>query len=203
MMLTILYQRDRFGPGPYYIEMKLIIKGVARYMTIQTAPNRLLPHTIYVFMDMVERKVWDNTIFLHQWNHKLQAKLIPPSTASNNEPIAHPHSMQLSMIEYSEEYPHEAFTVGLSGRLGASELFINMENNDNIYGSGKRGDGVAEDIYPCFAKVVVGKSTLALLNRATAEAMDQGPDGMIVTVIESMRIVNLSPERLKELGVIP
>mmetsp|Transcript_8754 Transcript_8754/g.16527 ORF Transcript_8754/g.16527 Transcript_8754/m.16527 type:complete len:370 (-) Transcript_8754:50-1159(-) len=191
----------RFGPGPYYIEMKLIIKGTPRYMTIQTAPNHLLPHTIYVFMDMVHRKVWNNTIFLHQWNHKIQAKRMPPSTTGNS-PAAIQRSMELSIIEYSEEYPHEAYTVGLSGRLDASEIFINLENNDAVYGNGEHDDRVVEDAYPCFAKVVIGKSTLALLNRATAEAMKNGPDGMIVTVIESMKTVKLSKSRLKELGVL-
>jgi hypothetical protein len=74
-----------------------------------------------------------------------------------------------------------------------------MEDNDKIYG--KREDRL-EDAYPCFAKVVIGKSTLAFLNRATAEAMEEGSDGMLVTSIESMKIVHLSKERLKELGVI-
>jgi hypothetical protein len=90
-------------------------------MTLQTAPNHLLPHTLYVFMDMVDRKIWDNTILLHQWNHKLQAKRMPPNTASISADL--PRSLELSLIEYSEEYPHEAFTIGLSGRLGSSEFF--------------------------------------------------------------------------------
>lgn len=190
----------RYGKGPYYIEMKLIIKGIPRYMTIETAPSHLVPHTLYVFMDMVDKKMWDNTILLHQWNHKVQAKAISPSAGPKQNTTK--KALELSFIEYSEEYPHAAFTIGLSGRLGSSEFFINLEDNDNVYGRGKEQNGVLEDAYPCFAQVVIGKSTLAHLHQATVEALAQGPDGVIVTEIESMKIIKLSPQRLKDFGVI-
>jgi len=176
----------RFGPGPYYVEFTLNISGRKAFFTIETAPNDLMPHSVYYFMDMVDRHVWDDTVFVHRWDHVLQAAPI----SIEGEDRYDEAGGELSFPEFSDEYQHHEFTVGYSGRPGGPEFYINLQDNIEYHGPGKQAHStVLNDADPCFAKVVIGKDVIQQLKQKSTDAIeavgvDEEPADLVFTSIE-------------------
>lgn len=65
-----------------------------------------MPHSVYYFMDLIDRQLWDGALFVHNWNHIVQAA----PTASKRESMG-----QLAFPEYSDTYDHGEYTLGFAG----------------------------------------------------------------------------------------
>ncbi len=182
----------RFGPGPHYVEFKIVLNGKKMFFTVETAPNKLMPHSVYTFLMMVDQKVWDNTVFIHHWNHIIQASPMSPDGLEKRDLIAY----ELGFPEYSDEYKHEKDTLGFSGRPGGPEFYINLIDNSNSHGPGKQDHSTElNDADPCFAKLVIGKNALELMRKASADAMNK--KDVSFTTIESVHIVHPRPDLLE------
>ena len=189
---------NRFGKGPYYIEFEITMRGQKKFFTVETAPNEFMPHTVYFFMDLVEKRLWDGTVFIHEWYHVIQAA-----------PISHGINFrddfgQLAFPEYSDKYAHGEYTLGMSGRPGGPEFYINVQDNIDYHGPGGQPHStILNDADPCFAKIVIGRDIIDEMKMINAERVhgiaDKVDEKNIVTSIDSVRIVNLSEERRKRL----
>lgn len=150
-----------------------------------------MPHTIYVFMDMVSRGVWNDTLFIHMWKHIVQAAPIKPSGTNERENI----NGMLAFPESSEYFEHEMYTMGFSGRPGGPEFYINLKDNYESHGPGKQDHSrILNDSDPCFAKVVKGTETIDLLrtvsNIVIKNHEENGGEAYSFSAIKSMNIVH-------------
>lgn len=183
----------RFGPGPYYIEFQINIDGKRKFLTIETAPNNIMPHSVYYFMDMVDRKVWDSTVLMHDREHIISAVLQGPDGESKLDTVQE----RLAFPEYSHEFEHEEFTVGFAGH--GPNFYFNVQDNSEVHGpDGINPHGEAD---PCFAKAIIGAETMKLLKQKSMEAAEKSEDvNVVFSHIEKVARINLSATRVKELG---
>lgn len=63
--------------------------------------------------------------------------------------------------EYSPDYVHHPFTLGLAGRPAAADFYVNLVDNIRNHGPGGQG-GTESD--PCFAKLVEGREIIERLH---------------------------------------
>lgn len=141
---------------------------------------------------MVDSGVWDNTVFIHHWNHIIQAAPITPEGQNLRESI----DDVLWFPEYSDDYKHEQYTLGFSGRPGGPEFYINLSNNTDIHGPGKQGHStVLNDADACFARVVLGKRTVDRLRKMSDIARNDPNVGIsLTTIVKAKRV----PQRQKK-----
>lgn len=169
------------------------MKGKKKFFTVETAPNAMMPHTVYYFMDLVQKRLWDETVFIHEWEHIIQA--VPISHGINfREKMG-----ELAFPEYSDEYDHGEYTLGISGRPGGPEFYINVQDNSDYHGpGGQPHSAILNDADPCFAKVIIGKEIIDEMKMNSVESLHGIPDKVeeknILTSINSVRIVDLSDE---------
>ena len=177
----------RFGEGPYHVEFEINNKGKTDFFTLETAPNELMPHSVFTFMDMVDRKVWDNSVFIHKWNHIVQAAPITPDGQNRRDEV----DGVLSFPEYSEEFKHDQYTVGFSGRPGGPEFYINLTDNDDSHGPGRQDHStILHDADPCFARIVRGKEAIDRLKHTSLEAINNSDeDGIAFSSIDSVKMI--------------
>ena len=162
----------------------MIIQGVVSFFTVETAPNELMSHSVFNFMDMVDRKVWDNSVFIHKWDHVVQAAPITPD-GQNKRDLS---EFGLWFPEYSEEYKHDEYTIGFSGRPGGPEFYINLTDNEESHGPGGQDHStILHDADPCFAKVVIGKGVIDRMKQVSLNAVST--DAVTFTTIESVERV--------------
>lgn len=162
----------RFGPGPYFVEFKLRIDGRSKYFTAKMAGD-IMPHSVFVFMDMVERQVWNDTVFIHKWGHIVQAA--PISTEGTSREIS---NGELIYPEYSEQFTHQEYTLGFSGRPAGPEFYINTADNVKSHGPGAQGhSAVLNDADPCFARIIVGTETVDLLKQKSLGVIENAHNG--------------------------
>ncbi len=185
-----------FGKGPYYVEFKVSIDGSSKWFTIETAPNDAMPHAVYYFLDMVDKKTWDNTVFVHNEDRILSSVLASPE----GEDKKHLVENTLAFPEYSDSFPHEKYTFGFSN-LGP-EFYLNFNDNNEARGPGGKDvnpDGaVLLDADPCFARVVIGGDSIKLMKKKSDE--HKGEEARVFTTIQTVKRINLSPQRRKEIG---
>ena len=188
--LNIFYLFDRFGPGPYYIEVDVDFNKSHRFFTLQTASSDSMHHAVYMFMDMVDNKAWDDSTIVHNKDHILE---ISPFTidGKKHEVDKKRHLQQLAFLEYSEKHPHEPNTLGFSG-VGPG-MYLNLKDNSELHGPGGNSD-------PCFAKVVIGLSTISHLKTISYQ-FREGDGEKQMTAIKSMKIAQFSDSRLKMYGL--
>lgn len=187
-MNCIIFPFLRFGPGPYYVEVKVFVQGRSRYFTLQTVSGNIMPHAVYVFIDMVDKKMWDNSTIVYNGNNS--AELVP-NLPDGNSLEGDRSNQKLAFSEHSNTFSEERNTVGFTGR---GQVVLNMNGNSRL----NSGDGEDhEDEKSIFAKVIIGLSTLSFLKQESVAKEIQS------TVIESIKIVYLTDDRLQQYGVIP
>jgi len=117
---------------------------------IEMAPFHLMPHTTRYFLQMVETGFWKGCHFFRNARHVLQANCHHRTLGR--------HEFQPTMIfqEYSTAYVHKPFTVGIAGRPGGPDFYINLVDNVENHGPG----GQDADADPCFGKIVKGMDVI-------------------------------------------
>lgn len=165
------------------------------------APLEFMPHTVHVFLEQVSHGLWNNAWFYINGPHVLQAGpqaqslndgedprevALRPFVAQGLESVAYP--------EYSNEFPHRPWTLGLTGRPGGPDFYINKMDNSKAHGPGGQYHNILPEFAdPCFAIVVKGFDTL--------EAMAQSPT--ITDERNDYRFFYTQPIRIVNVTILP
>jgi hypothetical protein len=164
--------QKRFGVHPRQVEIVLQIQTShnqfpsRRRFVIEMFSMDETPHAVYFFLDSVDRKLWDDTVFLYdQANpHVLAAVPIDFKNQSIKQTDLQRLELQtLAFPEYNTQRPHEKYTVGFAD-LGPT-FYVNMENNTQVNGPGGQAHHrLAHDADPCFGYIVAGHDVIDELN---------------------------------------
>lgn len=170
---------EKYGPGPFQIEIQLAFhpeSNVAEMeggesIVIETAPIDEMPHSIWLFLEQVDRQLFDGCSFHRNAGHVVQAGPAPNFLTSPGAQLAKRFKTAgLSSVlfqEYSPKVPHEKYTIGYGGRPGGPEFYINLRDNTRDHGPG--GQANYEDpteADPCFAKVISGFEAIDRIHKA-------------------------------------
>ena len=151
----------RYGKGPYRVTFLLDLQVQGKpdlnpHFTIQLFPSQKLSHTALFFLEQVRHKLWDGNYFTYNMDHILQA-----SAGNNRHHFEHLALDTVAFQEYSYDHPHTTWTVGIGGRPGGPDFYINKSDNTKLHGPGGQGHNIiSEEADPCFAEVVWGKEFL-------------------------------------------
>ena len=164
----------RFGPGPHHVEIELEYpkapgndpkadpstwQRIRRTLTLEMAPLDQMPHTVNLFLQQVHHELWDGSRIHYNPRHIFQ---IGPSYHEENELYPHYDNFykmgldKVSFQEYSKEYPHAQWTVGMAGRPAGPDFYINKIDNTHNHGPGGQPneDDMHNEADPCFAKII-------------------------------------------------
>lgn len=146
------------GKGPFLIELYLKFGATddKGYMMIEVPSLKDLPHSVSTFIDMVEAKVYDNTMIVGK-NGKLQIETLP----------SNPDALQLGNVkrvlgfsdnavlfnEQSHKYPCKPNWIG----------YVDLGPTIEIYASDKSNDSSIS----CFGQVIQGLKFVELTRAAT------------------------------------
>lgn len=154
-----------YGPGPHRVEFHVQLphkQGLTNKFLVELAPVDLMPHSNQIFLDMISNQAWDNTVFYHHINHAHVLAAAPVQYGTFEPKTHHWDALGytgLSFPEYSNEWPHEEYTLGFSGK--GPNFYINTMDNSEHHGPGGQDHHeLKTDADPCFAKVVWGKQVI-------------------------------------------
>ncbi|GAB5373317.1 hypothetical protein AAMO2058_001740700 [Amorphochlora amoebiformis] len=139
-------------------------------LSIEMAPTSLMPYVTWWFIDLIESGFWNGCGFVRNADHVLQANCGPKKGEKTYPSIA--------FQEYTPEYPHKIYTVGVAGFPGGPDWYINIV--DNIANHGPGGQGVPE-ANPCFGKIIKGVDTVKNIHKQPRD--NTGFQGLIKPVI--------------------
>ena len=187
----------RFGPGPHHVIFTVKMQGETSTFTVQLASLDHMPHSVHLFLQMVNHQLWDDTIFLHTAQHVLQAAPLAYPGTSKRDQFSKAGLTHLAFQEYSEEYAHEKYTLGFGGRPAGPDFYISTQNNSDHHGpGGQEHHDLHEEADPCFGIVVDGKDVVDKLHAKSIAMADFGKEdenwddeNIPITTIVSARIV--------------
>lgn len=142
---------ERFGPGPYYVSMTVLLDegnpSSQREVIFELAPLDLMPHSIHLFLSQIAEGYWSRgtpAIAINA-DHVLLACPHPCLDDVNmgGSMEGYPYSEMrdagldvASFQEYSPKYPHEKYTIGFAGRPHSGpEFYINLIDNSLDHGT--------------------------------------------------------------------
>lgn len=160
--------------------MTVKVEGETKYFTIETAPNHIMPHAVHTFMNLIDNRVWDGSMFIHKVDHVALAPI--------SENISPKKTTVKSLLfpEYSSEWPHEVNTVGFQGRPGGPSIYVNLDDNTDWHGpGGQLQHELVEEADPNFAKVIDGFDVLKRFREINRKAVKE--DEVYYSKIERMR----------------
>lgn len=164
---------DRFGDGIHQVQVEVIFpfleNGVAgdesneaertKSFILEMAPLGMMPHSVHIFLEQVHHNLWDGCVFSFHDGGKLSVST--SSVEKVNEFLPRFQDAELDTVsfqEYNENYEHEKYTIGFSGRPGGPNWYINTR--DNVEANGPGGKSTIYDLKheadPCFGRVVDG-----------------------------------------------
>ena len=148
--------QHKYGDGPKFVEVNLIFldgsKGPSTFI-IEVATDKM-PHSSFVFLEMVQLGLLDGCSFILNALHVLKAAPLPYDGSSANAKAKQfaQHGLEsVAFKEYNPEYPHAQYTVGFAADATPS-FYINTEDNTDIH----VGD-------PCFGRIVSGVDAIQRL----------------------------------------
>jgi len=180
-----------FGPGLHRVEMSLDYPQkqtnpdastwtrARGAIVLEMASLDTMPHAVNHFLQQVHHRLWNsceinssaNHIFSLGPSYRAEDEPADPATAVADGARTHYEHFRAKGLdkvtyqEYNTEYPHEQWTVGLAGRPGGPDFYINKRNNTLIHGPG--GQLNKHDLHneadPCFGKIVEGLDILTEL----------------------------------------
>merc|ERR1712086_273590 len=115
-------------------------------MVIETAPISLMPHAVFLFLEMALH--WHGGAFHRNAGHVVQAA---PEGGH----------LGLAFQEYSPKFPHVSGTLGYAGRPGGPSFYISTVDNTRNHGPASQGSKSEAD--SCFARVLEGQDTFKRL----------------------------------------
>lgn len=117
----------RYGPGPYIVDISFSFPDTPNKidnLAIEMAPSHLMPYTVNYFLNQVEAGVWRGCSFMRNAGHVIQAGVVGAGAhkdqcrGKNFRALGVPGVGNDGVLfqEYSPEFPHKKYTVGLAGR---------------------------------------------------------------------------------------
>lgn len=155
---------SKYGPGPHYVRFKVKIPHIqqAREFTVQMASLDLVPHSVQTFLDMISQGMFDNTVFYHHDQNSHVIAAAPVVYGTFEQKSHHFEAMGfngVSFAEYSNDFPHEEYSLGFSGR--GPNFYINTMDNTRNHGPGGQGHHeLPDEADPCFGRIISGQSVI-------------------------------------------
>ena len=117
----------KYGEKPYIVDISVSLptsSDVIEIITIELAPISLMPYTILYFLNQIENKAWDGCAFMRNARHVIQAGVTSIQSESKDRICKHQNFMDaqagvsdsIVFQEYSEQFPHKRYTIGLAVR---------------------------------------------------------------------------------------
>jgi len=185
---------EKFGSQPFLLQFNVRIENNEASFIVELAPLEMMPHSVHLFMEMVASKLWENTIFLHDWQHVLFTKTRDANGLDKSDLLKDMKYSKLTYPEYNEDYPHKKYTLGFAGRPGGPEFYINTDDNTYRHGpGGQKQHALREEADSCFGKVIKGHEVVDRmqgLSEAAFRAREEGRNHIGYTILESIKIVN-------------
>lgn len=170
---NLFFNHLRWGEGPARVVFEMGgLQGEdereVEEVELELAPFDLMPHVTHWFLTMAETGYWDGCHLIRNAKHVLQFNCHARTAATGNARLLArvpgggaaegKISGYKSIVfqEFSPDFHHLPFTLGVAGRPGGEDFYINLVDNTNSHGPG--GQGPEAD--PCFAKVVRGREVL-------------------------------------------
>lgn len=195
----------RYGPGPYYVEMKLTFPetmpdftsaGAEGIIIIELAPIDLVPYSVFYFMELVRN--WKGGAFHRNAGHVLQSMIDGVGKIKG-----------LAFQEYHPSYPHKKLTMGYAGRpgtikhvssviiscqvvfLGGPAFYISTQDNSVNHGPGSQGSKTEAD--SCFGRIYKGEDVVERmkLQPGKSEPMGFVKDHKNYINIPSMKFIKI------------
>ena len=154
-----------YGPGPHYVRITLSLSSspdVSENILLKMAPLDMMSHTIQIFLNLIEEKIYVGGTFILAREHILAAAPIDAFDPENNQRLeekmregGYIPDGALLFHQYSPDYPHKKYTVGFSS-TGGPLFYINTQDNVELHGPrhiDNEGDVEGD---PVFASVVEG-----------------------------------------------
>jgi cyclophilin family peptidyl-prolyl cis-trans isomerase len=138
-------------PGSHHL------KDGPHTIVMEMAPLDKMPHSVYMFLEMVDAHLLDGCSFILNAMHVIKAAPLPydgSSAAAKVRSFAQRGLESVAFREYSPDFPHDPYTVGFAADDSPS-FYINTQDNSDIH--------VGE---PCFAKIVAGFDTVKRMEEA-------------------------------------
>jgi len=202
---------ERYGPGPHFVRFEVVFMNqlenfrITNYagssweqhgiqksnFTLELASLDIMPHSVNLFLDMIDQKLWDETVFVHNAEHVLEAS---PTTFYNGQSKRHlfkeKGTSNVVFQEYSDRYPHLKYTVGFAGRPGGPDFYISTQDNAKFHApGGQKRLHLLEGGEPCFGRVVDGFSVVDKMIRDSNEEDPTKKKEVLITVIASARLI--------------
>jgi cyclophilin family peptidyl-prolyl cis-trans isomerase len=168
---------EKFGRGPYRVEMQMAFTGKERKLregpamgtiVLEMATADEMPHTVYMFLSRVIGGLYNGCSFYYNADHVIVAGAVPnalsPPDVDVRQRFVDAGLDRVHFQEYSESWPHLEWTVGLAGRPGGTEFYINKRDNSADHGPEGKSSYEVGNSDPCFAKVVRGFDIVDRMN---------------------------------------
>lgn len=198
--------KQKYGDGPYQAEMELQFPGDPAdkfwYVVFELAPLAEMPNTIYTFLQQISNGLFDGAgySFHHNGPHISQAAPFPNHITKGPEWENRAKKFKASgynsvlVQEYSNKFPHQKYTLGLTGRPSGPGIYINARDNTKLHGPGGYAKDGSGD--PCFAKVIKGFDVVDRLFGAAGELksgdwkeLNGGP-----VAVRSIRVIRMKKD---------
>mmetsp|Transcript_12990 Transcript_12990/g.25204 ORF Transcript_12990/g.25204 Transcript_12990/m.25204 type:complete len:369 (-) Transcript_12990:295-1401(-) len=136
---------------------------------MEMASVDVMPTAVNYFLNQVEAGLWDGCSFIRNAHHVLQA-----SPQSPTHKGLHRRFKELPMQgesipfqEYSDDYKHVKYTIGLAGRPGGPDFYISTVDNTRNHGpGGQTSYDLPSEADSCFGKVVEGHAVVDMMHKA-------------------------------------
>ena len=135
---------------------------------IEMAPCDVMPVVTMHFLRQVKDGLWDGMSFFRGESHVIQASdLRPDGSRPSRSNFIIKRSKSIPFQEYSEEFVHKKYTLGIAGRPGGPDFYVNMLDNVRIHGPGGQGHNYQgdPDSDSCFAKIVRGEEVAVRIQK--------------------------------------
>mmetsp|Transcript_15205 Transcript_15205/g.31880 ORF Transcript_15205/g.31880 Transcript_15205/m.31880 type:complete len:371 (+) Transcript_15205:513-1625(+) len=205
-----------FGNPPYYVKMTIEFpmadpeKDPSEWqrtqgtLVFELAPLEKMPHAVNFFLQQIHHKLWDGCAFVINAMHILQAGPHRHIKAGNYEANAvdlmdkflKAELDKIAFQEYHEDYPHAKYTLGLAGRPGGPDFYINKIDNSVNHGPGGQDHhDLHEEADPCFGKLIRGKRVIEELSQVP---VDHAKGGLFLETVTIVNAVIAYDEQFEE-----
>jgi cyclophilin family peptidyl-prolyl cis-trans isomerase len=157
---------------------------------IELAPVNDMPHAVYWFLEQVTHELYNGCSFHRNAGHVMQGGPAPnfksPPSPRLAQRFKDSRFPSILFQEYSANFPHVKYTMGLAGRPGGPDFYVSTNDNSRLHGPG--GQTSYEDpseADSCFAKIVQGTEII--------DRMQLGPvkPGGYKALVDNVAIISM------------
>ena len=174
---------EKYGEGPFEVEFIVLLPSSSDdeglfeerqdSFIVSLMPAEEMPVSIAYFLEVVDKRLWDRTAFVHHREHKSHVLESFPIDFGTAEPVISKFEKEsLARLPFPEQRKsqndanhdltsicdHSKYTIGFSGRdkIGPN-FYINLEDNISKHGPNEQSHHVLhEEGEPCFGVILPG-----------------------------------------------